>query len=300
MPVSSSSLHSFIHSEQHTILKMLKSAEEAQVKDVSGQGVTTAVSENVKLSNFFCAIRPSVKWWNQELPRQSKAGSNLLMIKVSQLVLRPVINTSNIDFRLWWRFVLLHSLYMYRSNLQNSSLPFTEREVAVRLFSSLGSRPGSRRQRSLSEPGVRFRPPSRQPLPPPVAELRQSSYNPRYVRIKNTMLAKLYWLAGASCKFVLLHTYWSLSTHQCWRAEVAYPSAQCSSQRQAQTMASRHLAPQACTWPSSKHLSWSIRIWSGQGSSFSLQYSPWMARLLQQQWCCSLKNLHIGLYLYCY
>ena len=56
----------------------------------------------------------------------------------------------------------------------------TEREVAVRLFSSLGSRPGSRRQRSLSEPGVKFRPPSRQPLPPPVAELRQSSYNPRY------------------------------------------------------------------------------------------------------------------------
>ena len=62
MPVSSFSLRSFIYSEQHTILKMLKSAEEAQVKDVSGQGITTAVSENVKLSHCIsCAIRPSVK-----------------------------------------------------------------------------------------------------------------------------------------------------------------------------------------------------------------------------------------------
>ena len=81
---------------------------------------------------------------------------------------------------------------MHGSSLQNSSLPFTEREVAVRLFSSLGSRPGSRRQRSLSEPGVKFRPPSRQPFPPPVAELGQSSYNPRYVKIKIALHATLY------------------------------------------------------------------------------------------------------------
>ena len=37
---------------------MLKSAEEAQVKDVSGQGITTAVSKNVKLSYCIsCAIK---------------------------------------------------------------------------------------------------------------------------------------------------------------------------------------------------------------------------------------------------
>lgn len=41
-----------------------------------------------------------------------------------------------------------------------------EREVAVRLFSSLGSRSG-KRQRSMSEPSIR-RPLSRQPLPPPL------------------------------------------------------------------------------------------------------------------------------------
>lgn len=42
-----------------------------------------------------------------------------------------------------------------------------ERDVAVRLFSSLGSRSG-KRQRSMSEPSVTYRPLSRQPLPPPL------------------------------------------------------------------------------------------------------------------------------------
>jgi len=55
-----------------------------------------------------------------------------------------------------------------------------EREVAVRLFSSLGPRPGSRRQRSHSVPS---RPPSRQPLPPPVAKLGLSSYHTGYIMI---------------------------------------------------------------------------------------------------------------------
>lgn len=43
----------------------------------------------------------------------------------------------------------------------------SEREVAVRLFGSLGSRSG-KRQRSMSEPHVTYRPLSRQPLPPPL------------------------------------------------------------------------------------------------------------------------------------
>ena len=69
MPVSSSSLHSFIHSEQHTILKMLKSAEEAQVKDVSGQGVTTACSLQE------CQIKPLYFLCHQTISEVMKPGA---------------------------------------------------------------------------------------------------------------------------------------------------------------------------------------------------------------------------------
>lgn len=95
--------------EQHTVLKMLKSAEEAQVKDTIG--------------------------------------------KVMQPAAAMAVND--------W--------------LKNAD--DKERDVAVRLFSSLGSRPGSRRQRSLSEPGFKPRPSSRQPVPPPLEELKHSAYN---------------------------------------------------------------------------------------------------------------------------
>ena len=52
-----------------------------------------------------------------------------------------------------------------------------ERDVAVRLFSSLGSRPGSRRQRSNSVPSIKLRPSSRQPVPPPLEGLKHSAYD---------------------------------------------------------------------------------------------------------------------------
>lgn len=46
---------------------------------------------------------------------------------------------------------------------------YTEKEVAVRLFSSLGSRQGSRRPRSRSLGYLSMdRPPSRKPVPPSV------------------------------------------------------------------------------------------------------------------------------------
>lgn len=62
-----------------------------------------------------------------------------------------------------------------------------EREVAVRLFSSLGSRQGKRMERSLSESSIQFRPASqpgghrverpssRQPLPPPLSDLQKKN-----------------------------------------------------------------------------------------------------------------------------